>query len=55
LETTAPVVGSSSTGFGFFGPWKSNIFSTEPARASNELSPIRPVPQLSSMNLRIED
>jgi hypothetical protein len=34
--------------------WKSNIPVNGPARASNELSPMRPVRQLCSMNRRIE-
>jgi hypothetical protein len=33
---------------------KPNIFSSEPAFASNEKSPIRPRPQLSSTQRRIE-
>ena len=34
---------------------KSNRLTKEPASASNELSPIRPNFQLSSMNRKIED
>ena len=48
-----PVCGSSSSG-GCGGAMKSNIPFNDPARASSESSPIRPVDQLSSMKRRIE-
>ncbi len=53
IRLTAPVVVSSSTSR-CCGWAKSSMPRIDPARASNDWSPMRPVDQLSSMNFVVE-